>query len=308
MTLAIGIDLGGTKIAGGLVDPATGLVTARMVEPTEAGQGGAAVLDRVERMARALLSRAAGPVIGLGLGVPELVDRDGNLFSGYRIDWRGLNPAARLSRLIPTRIEADVRAAALAEVRLGAARGLSDVLYVTIGTGVSCVAVLDGRPYPGSRGAALVMANGLSRQIGEDGAESRFVLEDVASGPGLVAAYRAGGGRAARAEDVLAATDALSARVIDLAALRLGQALALLAGALDPAAIILGGGLGSAPGRYFDAIARHLGLGLWADDARPLPVLRAALGPDAGLIGAALTVADHLSTQRPDHRPATAHH
>jgi glucokinase len=168
------------------------------------------------------------------------------------------------------------------------------------------VSVQNGRPYTGARGAALVLANGTTRQRCDTcGAETTFVLEDVASGPGLVAAYHAAGGHAGRAEDVLQAAkggDARAKDVIALATLRLGQALALLAGALDPEAIILGGGLGSAEGPYFDALTQQIHAGLWPDDPRPLPVLRSALGPDAGLIGAALALSENLN-QEPEHRP-----
>ncbi len=306
----IGLDVGGTKIAGGLVDPASGRVLVRMEEPTLAEQGGLAVLDRVERMARTLAAAApGGQVAGIGLGVPELVDREGRLFSGYRIDWQGLPVADRLSAIAPTRIEADVRAAALAEARVGAGRGMRDFLFVIIGTGISAVSVQNGLPYPGARGAALVLANGTTRhRCAECGAETAYVLEDVASGPGLVAAYRAAGGSADRAETVIEAArsgDARAADVIALAALRLGQALALLAGALDPEAVVLGGGLGSATGPYFDAVAAETRAGLWTDDSRSLPVLPARLGPDAGLIGAALGIAETLD-QEPVNRPIHA--
>ncbi|MCC5972594.1 MAG: ROK family protein [Rubellimicrobium sp.] len=298
----IGLDVGGTKIAGGLVDPATGRIIARREEPTEAGQGGFAALGRVERMARALAAEApGGRVAGVGLGVPELVDRQGRLFSGYRIDWQGLPVVDRLSAHGRVRIEADVRAAALAEARVGAGHGMTDFLFVIVGTGISAVSVQNGVPYPGARGAALVLANGTTRhRCGECGAETAYVLEDVASGPGLVAAFRAAGGMADRAETVLEAArsgDARATDVIALAALRLGQALALLVGALDPEAVVLGGGLGSAPGPYFDAVAAEIRAGLWPDDSRSLPVLPARLGPDAGLIGAALGLAESLNQE-----------
>jgi glucokinase len=306
----IGIDIGGTKIAGGLVDAITGAILERVGMPTGADDGGAAVLARVAQMAQDLQMRApGGRVAGLGLGVPELVDRAGRVASGYRIEWRDLPVAEVLAPLGPLRIEADVRAAALAEARMGAGRGLHDFLFVIIGTGISAVSVQNGRPYLGARGAALVLANGTTRhRCGSCAAHTAFVLEDVASGPGLVAAFRAAGGTAQGSEDVLAAAsngDARAHDVIGLAAMRLGQALALLTGVLDPQAIILGGGLGSAPGPYAAALRREIDAGLWPADARALPVLPASLGPDAGLIGAALTLSEHLH-QEPANRPISS--
>jgi|GEM_PF-195851 len=312
---AIGIDVGGTKIAGGIVDLLTGRITARQQVATGCDEGGAAVLARVSRVAQDLMAQSDDlPLAGLGVGVAELVDKQGAVFSGHRIAWQGMPVAAQLSAILPARVESDVRTAALAEARLGAGTGHSDFLYVTIGTGISAVSVRAGVPYAGSRGAALVLANGLTRpHCAQCGARTDYVLEDVASGPGLVAGYVAKGGAARQAEDVLAAAlagDARAVAVIDLAALRLGNALALLAGALDPGAVILGGGLGSAPGPYFEAITREMRAGLWADDPRPLPVLNAALGADAGIIGAALAAAAHFQ-QEPDNRPfdtRTDHH
>jgi glucokinase len=95
-----------------------------------------------------------------------------------------------------------------------------------------------------------------------------------------------------RAEEVLAAADSGDANagsLLDLATTELGQALALLVGALDPEAVIIGGGLGSAPGRYFEALSQATVAGLWDGDARVLPIRQAGLGADAGIIGAALS-------------------
>lgn len=291
---ALGLDVGGTKIAGGLVDLASGAILARRQVPTGAERGGPPVLADLTAMAAELAAeaRARGLALGgAGVGVAELVAPSGRVFSDYRIKWRDLDVAGAVGAALgglPVRLNADVRAAARAEARFGAGRGCEDFYYVTIGTGVSGVLVRRGQPYAGSRGAALVIANGRSlarcRHCGEITAR---VVEDIASGPGLVAAW----GGAGSAEHVLAAAgrgDAAALAAIEDAALALGGVLALLVNALDPARLILGGGLGSAPGAYFDRLAATIRAGLWEGDQRPLPILRAALGPDAGLIGAAL--------------------
>ncbi len=300
MRAAIGIDVGGTKIAGGVVDTTTGRVLIRRQAATGARRGGAAVLADVAAMAEALAAAAMAQGLrpeATGIGLCELVSPAGEVFSGYRVDWRGLDLARRLG---PARIEADVRAAALAEARFGAGRGIRDLLYITVGTGVSAVSVRDGVPYTGSRGAALVIANGpwtcTCPACGH--AESR-VLEDIASGPALAAATGL-----PDAEAVIArAADPAVARVIDHAAGALGATAALLAGALDPAMVIVGGGLGAAPGRYWTTLQAAIRAGLWEGDDHPLPLLQAALGADAGLIGAALTAT--LSQQEPVDRPQT---
>lgn len=301
--LAVGIDVGGTKIAGAIVNLTTGAIAARRQVATRFERGGIAVLAEVASMATGLADEAARQgtcLSGLGIGVAELVDPNGAVFSDYRIAWKGMDVQSELSHILPTRVESDVRAAALAEARYGAGRQWRDFLYVTVGTGVSAVSVRDGHPYSGAHGAALVIANGPTRHhCPVCGHVTGQVLEDIASGPGLVAAM----GGTGTAEDVLAAAEADDSRaiaVIDHAAAELGTVIALLVNSLDPAAVIVGGGLGSAPGRYWASLGAAINAGLWNGFERHLPIVQAQLGPDAGLIGAAAIL--NNQTNRQDHR------
>lgn len=140
---AIGIDVGGTKIAGAVVDLSTGTVSARAQIATEYARGGEAVLSDVARMARDLRGASGQKTVAVGIGVAELVDPQGAILSDYRIKWRGMDVpgrlAAQMKDLGPWEVvvSSDVRAAALAEARYGAGRGGLDFYYVTIGTGVS---------------------------------------------------------------------------------------------------------------------------------------------------------------------------
>jgi glucokinase len=296
-SFAIGIDVGGTKVAGGLVNLATGQLTHRRECPTRPERGAEALLSDVTAMAETI--RAAAPeATAIGLGLAELVSPEGTVFSGYRIPWNGHDIAAHLSAILPTTLDSDVRAAALAEAHHGAGRPFRQFYYVTIGTGVSGTLVLDGTPFAGSRGAALVIANGTTRTTCPAcGTTTTQLLEDVASGPALAAAAARPDAPATLA--AATAGDPRAQQAIAHATTQLGQTLALLAGALDPQAIILGGGLGSAPGPYFDALSRAIRQSLWDADTRDLPILRAATGPDAGIIGAALAT----THQKPAHRP-----
>lgn len=287
---ALGIDVGGTKVAGGIVDLDSGAIHGRRQIATDYERGGAAILADTLALARALKDDAARlglPAPALGVGVAELVDASGEVFSDHRIRWTGLGAGAAFNAILPTVISADVRAAALAEARLGAGRGAKDFYFVTIGTGIAGVLVLDGVPYAGSRGAALVIANSLERhRCPGCGRVHRQMIEDVASGPALAQAYGA-----ATAEEVLAAArngDARAQAAIDRATGELGRVLALLADGLDPGLLVIGGGLGCAPGPYFDALCAHIRAGLWDGVPNPLQITQAVMGPDAGLIGAAL--------------------
>ena len=301
---AIGIDVGGTKIAAGLVDLQTGAVASRRQVDTEFKRGGEPVLADVRQIAIDLMAQAARSGVdlqGIGIGVAELVSPEQDIFSGYRIAWKGLDVKERLSHLLPTAVNSDVRAAARAESRFGAGRPFRQFIYVTIGTGVSAVLVQDGEPFCGSRGAALVIGNGPTRRVcGTCGEVTMPVLEDIASGPGIAAAYGTSGG----ADEVLQAAaggDARAIAVIDHAASELGQVLALLVNSLDPEAVIVGGGLGCAPGRYWDRLQAAIRAGLWDRDERMLVIYQAELGTDAGLIGAALGTIDHTKNRANGH-------
>jgi len=292
----IGIDVGGTKIAAGVVGLRDGHVFARTRIPTNPDRGGLPVLDDVVGVAIRLKTEAAqhgGRIVSIGVGVAEIVDPSGQIVTGNRIVWPGLPVRERLARIAPTRIESDVRAAALAEARFGAGRPYTTFAYVTIGTGISSTLVVDGRPVPGARGAALVLASGpVAAVCPACGHRHVTILEDVASGPSLAAAYaRATSETITNAETVLAAAasgDPAATKIITAAADSLGNAIGFLVNIVDPAALVIGGGLGLAGGLYRDHLIASTRAHIWNSAARDLPILPATLGSDAGLIGAAL--------------------
>jgi glucokinase len=264
MTLAVGIDVGGTKIAAGLVDVATGRLLERAQVPTRPERDGGEVLADCAELA----ARLGAGQLPVGLGLCELVGLDGRPASADTIEWRGLDLAGAIEapRVV---LESDVRAAAHAEAVFGAGAGRSPFLFAIVGTGASVCLVVDGRPYEGSRGEAITL-----------GAPP---VEEVASGRALA---RAAG--VERAEDVL--SDPSQAGLVDTAVAELAQVLAVLANALDPAVIVLGGGLGAVPafcGRVEAACRRRLAY----PSSPPLEITVSALGPDGGIVGAAMRAA-----------------
>ena len=307
--LVIGIDVGGTKIAAGLLDlertkPLSApnprgagwnpdSVLSRRTIPTRAERGGRAVLDEVLRLARELAEEAASfePVRAIGVGVCELVNRAGQLASDNCIKWLDQPVREELRAIAPMVLEADVRAAAFAEAWFGAGRPFRNFLYVTVGTGISCCLMLDGRPYLGSRGATGTMGSSpLSVPCEKCGAMNERTLEEIAAGPALVARFNAAGGHAHSGQDVLAAAargDSRAQQIVKSAGDALESQVGLLVNTLDPEAVIVGGGLGLSEGPYWEhfiaATRRHI----WSPEHRELPILRAATGADAGWIGAA---------------------
>jgi glucokinase len=291
---AIGLDVGGTKIAAGLVTP-DGKILTRRVIPTLPQRGGEVVLEDALSLAASLREEAKSAMLNLvaiGVGVGELVDLRGNVASAQTIPWLGVPVQERFARLAPAVVEADSRASAFCEAKFGAGRNYRIFLYVTVGTGIGSSLVLDGVPYTGARGSSGTLASSpLTTRCTECSAVIRPVLEQIASGPALVVQYnRLAAKRVEKAEEVLAAAaegDSDAARVVRMGGEALGATVGLMVNMLDPEAIVVGGGLGTAGGLYWESFVDYTRQHIWSDTHRDLPIVTAAYGSDAGFVGAA---------------------
>lgn len=293
--IALGIDVGGTKTLFAIVDVTSGAIAEeRRIDTPQGETSGNDFLQRVESEARQFVrSSSAGSVSAIGLGICELVDRNGEVKSRHRVHWQGLPVRETLAAIAPAIVESDVRTAALAEAYFGAGRDYRDFLYVNIGTGISTCLVIDREPYAGARGHALVIASAPSTMLCPDcGQLHEVILEDIAGGAGLVSRYREKAGIVVtHAGDVLANAEAgdLQARqVIEEATALLASALGMAIGVLDPEALIIGGGLGSSSGFYWEQLESKIRRHIWSTETRKLDIRRAELGAQAGAVGAAL--------------------
>ncbi|MBL8699728.1 MAG: putative N-acetylmannosamine-6-phosphate 2-epimerase [Alphaproteobacteria bacterium] len=275
----LGIDIGGSKILVGLVEGARVESVARIETPRMAGAE--AWLDAVAHAVAPLRGRyriAAAAVSG--------IVRDGC--------WSAANPAtlpvpdgfpleAALGARLGCRVRAynDAQAAAWGEWRFGAGAA-RDMVFVTISSGIGGGIVLDGRLLVGATGLAGSLGQSLLAAADDSGAER---LEDRAAGLGL-ARRAAAAGRDGDAVSIWRASqagEAWAVALVDEGLAALARALATLKAIVDPAVIVVGGGLGLAPG-YLAALAARL------DRQAPLYRLElrpAALGAAAGLVGAA---------------------
>ena len=296
---AIGLDIGGTKTAAGVVLWPSAEVLRRTVVPTKPARGGEAVLKDTLDLAQQLhdWARLEGiEVAGIGAGVAELVDCDGNVTSSCTIDWRDRPVQQRLSAIAPAQVESDVRAAAVGEAIFGAGRGHHLFVYVTVGTGISCCLMQNGQALKGARGNAITMASSpLSTVCIHCGAKLRPVLEEFASGPAIAKRFAQGhnGKPAETCEEVFRAAsngDKNAIEILTSAGEALGVSVAFLVNVLDPEMIVVGGGLGTAGGLYWNAFERNCREHIFADNSRGLPIVTATLGVDAGLVGAAAVV------------------
>ena len=241
---AIGIDVGGTKIAAGLVRLPEGMILVRRLQPTAPTRGGATVLDDVTSLALSLIEE--GTTMGacpssIGIGVCELVSPADEILSEATIHWKGQPIAARVcdKTQLPVCVDADVRVAARGEAHLGAGRGLSSFLYVTVGTGISACFVLNGTPYAGPRGLTGTFASSGGLIPTSDG---RLVsgppLEQFSAGPAIAARYAAlqrdFRGAALEVLDLAEQGNLLARTIVETAGQALGAAISQLVNVLDP--------------------------------------------------------------------------
>lgn len=305
--LTIGVDVGGTKVLAGVVDQYGGLgATARRSTP---GRRVDAELVE-ETIADAVSAVANGrPIAAVGVAAAGFVDAAGQrvMFAPH-LPWQGEDVRARLSKRIGAAVvlDNDANAAAWAEWRYGAARDTTNVIVVTMGTGIGGGIVLDGRVLRGRNGMAgefghmQVVPDGHPCECGGRGCWEQYssgnalvrfarerigvrptVLEDLCHGnPDLLTGPMV---TEAAEEGDLVARDAFAA-VGDW----LGVGLANLVAAFDPERIVIGGGVSAAGDRLLEPARRALVRSLVGAAQRVVPdVVRAKLGPEAGLVGAA---------------------
>jgi glucokinase len=296
---AIGLDIGGTKIAAGIVLWPSGEIVNRRVVPTNPSRGAMPVLNDTANLAAELLACALErqiKIAGIGAGVAELVDCDGNVTSSCTIAWRGVPVQQRLSQIAPAQVDSDVRAAALAESIFGAGRDRRLFAYITVGTGISSCLMHNGQPIKGARGNAITLSSSpLTTVCTHCGAELHPVLEEFSSGPALAKRFAqlTGSREQLTGEHVFQAAAAGNPQAADIltsAGDALGVSAAFLVNIFDPEILVIGGGLGLARGLYWDAFVRSCRKHIFADNSRELPIVHAQLGIDAGLIGAAAIV------------------
>lgn len=293
-TLHLGLDLGGTNIkwvvlaCGDPAGAANWSTVAQGQAPTDFDAGEAAVVGRLVAVARDAIS-AHGRVASIGVGVPGLYDPDtgaSEFLVNFPGGWRGVPIAAPLGSALglPIALINDARAFGLAELRLGAARGLRSMVGLTLGTGVGGVVAVDGRVIQGYKGRAgelghqTIDPDGPWCNCGNRGCVEAYCRADqiaVACGTSDVEAAV----RAARAGDARAIGG-----LADIGRY-LGIGLANAVVVVNPDRIVLGGGVAAAGelilGPIRDEIARRVHV-TWGG----MDVVVAALGTFAGAIGA----------------------
>ena len=302
----IGIDIGGTKIAGGIVT-GDGEIMAREERPTPIKEGGERILQDAIEVAKSLIRASSHPIRGVGVGAGGQIDTTrGLVFSATDVipGWKGMRITEIMTKAVslPSSVDNDVNVLGFAESRFGAARSFANsgiVVFLALGTGVGGALICNGAVHHGAHwsggefGHILLSMDANARR---DGGGARGTLEAYCSGPGLVQTWRE---LSASTESGITGHDVVEdarknpegpgAQAITKTGEYLGFGLASLANALDPDLIVIGGGL-SELGDSLLAPARRV----MKEHALPGPgtcqVLIAELGVDAAIVGAASLV------------------
>jgi glucokinase len=298
--LTLALDIGGTKIAVGLTDPAGELVH-KAVEPTPKDPEAEHIWGLVDRMIVDAINVAQGAIQAVGIGSAGPIDVVAGTVSPLNIaSWQGFPLRDRIAAAMPgmpVRLAGDGVCMALGEHWRGAGRGANFLLGMVVSTGVGGGLVLDGAPYQGRTGNAghvghvVVELDGQLCSCGGHGC-----VETVASGPWMTRWALDNGWAAPPGADAAAlgeaadAGDPVARRAFHRGATALAAMIASVGAVCDLDLVVIGGGVANSGRTLFDpleaALANYAGLSF----IRGLRVVPAALGGDAGLIGAAALV------------------
>jgi glucokinase len=298
---AIGLDLGGTDLKYALVGR-DGSLAAFDRRPSRTAESAAAPLAALVAAVGDLGRRAEGEVVGIGLGCPGVIlPGEGRLLdrTAHLPHWSDRPVARELAGRTGQAVVADNDAnlAALAEHRLGAARGTRVSLTVTLGTGIGCGIVIEGRLFRGAWGGAGELGHvPLGRGGGGCACGVRDCVEPEASGSALEeAARRLGLGGAGELFERAAAGGGPAAEALARFADRLGATLGTAVQILNPEAVVIGGGLARAGETLLSALRPALERYVLGSHRAGLEVRLAALGERAGVVGAGLLAWDELA-------------
>ena len=314
--LVLGLDVGGTKLAAGVV-AGDGRVLAMRVAPSRREEGPTPMIERLLGLGREAVEEAAAPwrrirAVGISCGGP-LDPETGVILSPPNLPgWNGIPLGRIVSEALerPAVVDNDATAAAVAEWWFGAGRAGSvrDLVYLTISTGIGGGLILDGRPYRGAAGNAGELGHLTVDYLGRPcGCGRRGCLEAYASGTNIAArareAIRTGkastlealdGFSAKEVAEAAAAGDALAVRIWDETTAMLASGVANILDVFNPDLVVIGGGVARAGEQLLGPVRRGALEQAMGPQARAGRVVRAELGEELPVVAAAVVAFERL--------------
>ncbi len=312
-SLAIGVDLGGTKIACGVVDIKTGRLIGTTKKKTRVLDDEKDVWQRLQSTIDELLAETnvdINDTLGIGIGTAGMIDRKkGMLLLAPNLGVSQVSITEPISKhyAIPCRLGNDLEVATLGELEFGAGRNLNSFVCIFIGTGIGSGIICDGIPYLGATGTAgeightIVVPDGRKCGCGGSGcletyasrtAIAKDILSGIEKGIGSTISEKIDLSKGIIRSKALASAvesgDQLVIGAVSKAARYMGIGLASLINFYNPSRIILGGGLIEAVGLYYEEALKETKLRVLSVPGRKLDIVKAELGDFAGIIGAAM--------------------
>jgi len=294
-----GVDIGGTKIAVGMVDQ-LGRVLAQRECPTDVARGFDHAMQRVTALLHQCADGTGVKLQGIGIGCAGPLDTAAGTLKNVNNlpGWEGGNPVDILSREfgVPAALENDADAAALGELHWGAGKSRKRFLYVTVGTGIGVSVILDGKVYRGVDGCHPEIGHHIIDPSGPPcSCGVRGCWESLAAGPAMRTWLRDNapptyGNRDLSAREICARaqdSDDWARRAVEREARYLGLGLANLITLFAPEAIVLGGSVMKSAHLFFDRMHEVIRQNCHLVPVERVEITLASLGADAGLIGAA---------------------
>jgi len=293
------VDIGGTKIATGLVDE-EGRVLAKIECPTDVPRGFADAMRRVAEMLAQCVDQTGITLKGIGIGCTGPIDPVSGELGNVNLlpGWEGSNPVETLAANfgVPAAMENDADAAGLAEAVWGAGAGKARLVYVTISTGIGASVILDGKLYRGAGGCHPEIGHHIVEPSGPPcSCGARGCWESLASGPAMADWIQANAPGSFDGQELSAKLlceragqgDEWARRAVEHEGYYLGVGLGNIVSAFTPDAIVLGGGVMKSAHLFLKRIREVI-----RENCRLVPHERvdislASLGPDVALIGAA---------------------
>jgi glucokinase len=299
----LALDIGGTKLAAGVVD-ASGRVRSFVVAPSRAGEGPEPTLERLFDLGRAAVAESGVPwteigSIGIGCGGPLDAGRGVLIAPPHLPGWRDIPvtdlAARRYER--PVVLENDATAAAAGEQRFGAGRGVANMVYLTISTGVGGGVVIDGRLWRGSTGNGGELGHVTVDWRGRrcHGCGRLGCLEAYVSGTSIAERAREAGLEVAGAEDVSRLAldgDPLAVRVWDDTVEALACGITSIVNLFEPQLVVLGGGVTRSGEQLLAPVRERVAASAMKPAGDTVRIVGAALGDTVGVVGAAAVVYD----------------
>ncbi|HHY45963.1 MAG TPA: ROK family protein [Firmicutes bacterium] len=309
---AVGVDLGGTKVATGITDT-RGRVLYRVERPTEAEKGVERVFDNIHTTVREVIDRAGASldqIVGIGVCSPGPLDpATGVVLFAPNLKWNNVPLKKTMEEALglPVSVENDARLAALGEFYSGAGRGAENMVYITVSTGIGGGLIFDGRLYRGTSyvagevGHTIIEPGGPRCGCGNRGclealasgtAIARMARELVAAGHGKRILALAGGDESLITAKLVARSagegDEEALSILDRAFTYLGIGVANLVNLLNPEVIVIGGGVARIGDKLFEKVRQVVSQTAISAASGAVRIVPSLLGGDAGVVGAAV--------------------